>query len=80
MHLSQKQIEKERNRRNCGITWIVNDDSITFLNISKISKKLSKERLEIEGNRTNVVMTYILSMTTAIINNFEHFENKKKCF
>ena len=65
MHLSQKRLEIELNGRNLGITNNVNDDSIAFLNISKISKiwenfknhkfALSPKRLElinlVERNR-----------------------------
>ena len=36
--LTQKPYkELERNRQNFGITWIVNDHSKTFLNISKLA-------------------------------------------
>ena len=30
MHLSQKQLEIERNGRNLGITWTVHDNRISF--------------------------------------------------
>ena len=39
---AQNLLEVEQNRWNFGITWIVNDHSKTFLNISKISKKIEK--------------------------------------
>ena len=36
-NLSQKRYEIDRNGQDFEITFIVNDHSITFLNISKIS-------------------------------------------
>ena len=53
MHLSQKWLEIERNGRIFGITYNVNDHSITFLNIQNEEKHkfyLSQKRLAKEGN------------------------------